>query len=68
MLSVKRLFYVILIVLVVSSIFMIYNINEEKSKTVKITNIPAVSEEFLAEVEISKDNCQIGRASCRKRV
>lgn len=53
MLSTKRLFYVILIVLVVSSIFMIYNINEEKSKTIKIVHAPVEQEKFTTETKLS---------------
>lgn len=56
MLSVKRLLYVILLVIAVSSVFMIYNINEEKTKKNEIYN-KSVEEELLSkEVSISKDN------------
>ena len=38
MLSWKRLMYVILIVLGVSSVFIVYNINEERAKNIRIQN------------------------------
>ena len=56
MLSTKRLLYVILIVLVVSAIFMVYNINEERSKTVKMAHAPAAQEEFTADAKLSESN------------
>lgn len=46
MLSWKRLMYVILIVLGVSSVFMIYNINEERAKNIRIQNSPYEEREF----------------------
>jgi len=47
MLSIKRLMYVILIVAVVSGVFMIYNINEERAKSIQIKNPPAEARKFL---------------------
>lgn len=46
MLSFKRLMYVILIVAVVSGVFMLYNVNEERMKNIQIQNHPAEEREF----------------------
>lgn len=48
MLSIKRLVYVLLIVVVVSAVFMIYNVNEERAKRIRIQNHPAETREFTA--------------------
>lgn len=48
MLSIKRLIYVLLIVVVVSAVFMIYNMNEERAKRVRIQNPPAEACAFTA--------------------
>lgn len=52
MLSVKRLFYVILLVVIVSGVFMIYNINEERSKSIKIESIVVEEEPLSEKIEI----------------
>lgn len=52
MLSVKRLCYVIVLVLIVSAVFMIYNINEERSKSVKTENITVEEEPLTGKIEI----------------
>lgn len=56
MLSVKRLLYVILLVITVSSVFMIYNINEEKTKKIEIYNKAVEEEPLSKEISISKEN------------
>ncbi|WP_291571689.1 DUF2194 domain-containing protein [Clostridium sp. UBA4548] len=56
MLSVKRLLYVILLVITVSSIFMIYNINEEKTKKNEIYNKAVEEEPLSKEISITKEN------------
>ena len=48
MLSVKRLIYVLLIVVVVSAVFMVYNINEERAKNIQIKNLEIEMPEFTA--------------------
>lgn len=55
MLSVKRLLYVILLVVTVSSLFMIYNINEEKTKKIEIYNKSIEEEPLSQEISISKE-------------
>lgn len=53
MLSIKRLIYVMLIVVAVSAVFMIYNVNEERARRIRIQNPPAESCEFLPERAVS---------------
>lgn len=48
MLSIKRLIYVLLIVVVVSAVFMIYNINEERAKNIQLKNTEIETPEFTA--------------------
>lgn len=48
MLSIKRLVYVMLIVVVVSAVFMIYNVNEERARRIRIQNHPVEECEFTA--------------------
>lgn len=52
MLSWKRILYVILIVIVVSCVFMIYNINEERARHIKITNVSNEEKEFIEDCRI----------------
>lgn len=47
MLSWKRMLYVVLIVSVVSCVFMIYNINEERARHIQIRNIQEKEREFI---------------------
>lgn len=49
MLSWKRLLYVVLIVTAVSCVFMLYNINEERARHVRIRNVQEEQPEFLEE-------------------
>lgn len=53
MLSIKRLIYVMLIVVAVSAVFMIYNVNEERARRIRIQNPPAEVCEFLPERAVS---------------
>lgn len=46
MLSWKRMLYVILMVTVISCIFMLYNINEERARHINITNVQVESKNF----------------------
>lgn len=46
MLSWKRMLYVVLIVAVVSCIFIIYNVNEERARHVRIMNVQEETREF----------------------
>lgn len=55
MLSVKRLLYVILLVITVSGVFMTYNINEEKTKKIEIYNKVVEEEPLSKEISISKE-------------
>lgn len=48
MLSIKRLIYVLLIVVVVSTVFMIYNINEERAQNIQLRNMEIETPEFTA--------------------
>ncbi len=56
MLSWKRLLYVILIVLGVSTVFMIYNINEERAKNIRIQNSPYEERAFTDTRQIDGQN------------
>lgn len=56
MLSVKRLLYVVLLVITVSSVFMIYNINEGKTKKIQIYNKSVEEEPLSKEIKINKEN------------
>lgn len=47
MLSWKRLLYVVLIVTVVSCVFMLYNMNEERARHVRIKNVPMEPGEYM---------------------
>lgn len=53
MLSIKRLIYVMLIVVVVSAVFMIYNVNEERARRIRIQNHPVEVCEFTPSQEVS---------------
>lgn len=55
MLSWKRLLYVVLIVAVVSCIFIIYNVNEERARHVQIMNVQDESREFTDARQIEDD-------------
>lgn len=48
MLSIKRLIYVLLIVVVVSAVFMVYNINEERAKNIQLKNLEIEAPELTA--------------------
>ena len=48
MLSIKRLIYVLLIVVVVSAVFMVYNINEERAKNIQLRNLEIEAPELTA--------------------
>lgn len=54
MLSWKRMLYVVLIVTVVSCVFMLYNMNEERARHVQIRNIQEEQSEFV-ETRLLKD-------------
>lgn len=53
MLSWKRMLYVVLIVSVVSCVFMIYNINEERARHIKIRNVQGEEKEFVGACQVS---------------
>lgn len=53
MLSWKRMLYVVLIVAAVSFIFMLYNINEERTRHIRITNIQEEKREFTGTQQLS---------------
>ncbi len=54
MLSLKRLCYVLLIVICISGVFIIYNINENNNRIVKIRNEAVEDQELLEGSEIQK--------------
>ena len=56
MLSWKRLMYVILIVLGVSSVFIVYNINEERAKNIRIQNSQYEEREFTDTRQIDEQD------------
>ncbi len=51
MLSWKRLLYVVLIVTVVSGVFMLYNVNEERMRHVRIKNVQEEQREFVGTMQ-----------------
>lgn len=61
MLSWKRLMYVILIVLGVSAVFMIYNINEERAKNIRIQNSQYEERAFTDTRQIDGQNRPVVR-------
>lgn len=61
MLSWKRLLYVVLIVSVVSAVFMLYNINEERTKNIKIENTKEVKQVFTEERTLEEESKQTVR-------
>ncbi len=58
MLSWKRLCYVIFMVSVVSAVFMIYNINEERTKNIKTENDREIRQTFLQARPLSEETRQ----------
>lgn len=61
MLSWKRLCYVILMVTVVSTVFMLYNINEERTKNIKTENDREIRQTFLPVRPLAKETKQTVR-------
>lgn len=55
MLSWKRMLYVVLIVSVVSCVFMIYNINEERARHIQIRNVREEEREFVGACQVSDE-------------
>ena len=55
MLSWKRMLYVVLIVSVVSCVFMIYNINEERARHIRIRNVQEEEREFVSAGQVSEE-------------
>lgn len=55
MLSWKRILYVVLIVVVVSGIFLVYNVNEERARHVQIMNVQEEAREFTDARQIEDD-------------
>lgn len=53
MLSWKRLLYVVLIVTVVSCVFMLYNMNEERARHVRIKNVPMEPGEYMGTKQLA---------------
>lgn len=56
MLSWKRMLYVVLIVAMVSCIFIIYNVNEERARHVQIMNVQEEIREFVDVRQIEEDD------------
>lgn len=55
MLSWKRMLYVVLIVSVVSCVFMIYNINEERARHIRIRNVQEEEREFVGAGQVNEE-------------